>query len=230
LEGFLAWLRQLQFGGLLEMLITVASCLVCITFHEMSHGYAAWLMGDPTARRAGRLTLNPLKHIDFFGLVMLAVAKFGWAKPVPVNMRNFREPKLGMALTALAGPVSNVLLAWIATMLYYGVGTFAVAYDSAILSYIHMFFLYTALLSTGLAVFNLFPIPPLDGSKVLFALLPESWYGKLMRYERYGMILLITLLMGNILDPPLNFLRDGLLQIIDSASRWVVSALLFLFF
>ena len=111
------WLGQLNFDRVWMLLLTVASCLLCITLHECCHGLAAWAMGDPTAKREGRLTLNPLKHIDPFGLVMLIVVRFGWAKPVPVDLRRFRNPRLGMALTALAGPLGNVVLTAVAMTL-----------------------------------------------------------------------------------------------------------------
>ena len=114
MHGFTAWLHQLQFGWLSDMLLIVLASLLCITIHETCHGLAAYRLGDPTAKLAGRLTLNPLRHIDILGLLMMAVARFGWAKPVPVNMNNFKNPKRDMALTALAGPVSNILLAWAA--------------------------------------------------------------------------------------------------------------------
>ena len=108
MEKFQAWVQQLDFTQLWEMLIVVAASLLCITFHETCHGLVAYWMGDPTAKKQGRLSLNPLRHIDIMGLVMMAVCHFGWAKPVPVDMRNFRRPKAGMALTALAGPVSDI--------------------------------------------------------------------------------------------------------------------------
>jgi Zn-dependent protease len=196
----------------------------------MSHGFAAYLLGDPTAKRAGRLSLNPLKHIDIFGLVMLAVAKFGWAKPVPVNMRNFRRPKLGMAVTALAGPLSNVVLAFVSLLFYYVIGIFWLDAGGAVLYWVQLFFLYTAVLSVGLAVFNVIPIPPLDGSKILFALIPARWYAKLMRYERYGMIALVVIAMTGVLDSTLGVLRDGLLGILDVAGRWLISGILYLLF
>ena len=104
-----AWLHQLDFSYLLTLLLSAAAALLCITVHESAHGLIAAALGDPTAKRAGRISLNPFKHVDFLGLVMLAVAHVGWAKPVPVDMRNFKNPKAGMALTALAGPVSNLL-------------------------------------------------------------------------------------------------------------------------
>ena len=108
MEGFLNWVRQLQFGNLFEMLIIALSSLLCITVHETCHGLVAYWLGDNTAKRAGRLTLNPLRHIDIVGLIMMIVARFGWAKPVPVNMKRFKKPKIGMAVTAFAGPASAV--------------------------------------------------------------------------------------------------------------------------
>lgn len=220
LEAIQAWFAQLELDTLWEMLVTVASCVLCITFHETCHGLVAWWLGDDTAKKAGRLTLNPLKHIDIFGLVMLAVAKFGWAKPVPINMNKFKKPKQGMAITALAGPVSNVLLCWVAMMLYSVCAFYTQLYDSGFLYYLELFFLYTVILSAGLAVFNLFPVPPLDGSKVLFAVLPNRWYAKLMRYERYGFILLMVLLLTGVLDAPLTFLRDGLIDLLSPIGLW----------
>lgn len=220
MEEIRAWFAQLQFDRLLVPLITVASCLLCITFHEMCHGLTAYFLGDPTAKRAGRLTLNPLKHIDLMGLVMLATVRFGWARPVPVDMRRFRHPKAGMAITALAGPVSNLFLSAVA-MLAYAVAEFYYQYTAnQILDYVSLFFLYTASLSVGLAVFNLLPVPPLDGSKILFALLPDQYYLWLMRYERYGSVVLVALLLLGILDTPLSFLRGLVLDGLAAVCLW----------
>ena len=210
------WLQQLDFAWLLETAVTVLAALLCITFHETCHGLMALWLGDKTAKNAGRLTLNPLRHTDIPGLIMMAVFKFGWAKPVPVNMRNFKNPKRGMALTALAGPVSNVLLAYIALLFVYGITSFT--NESGIWEHLTLFFFYTAVLSTGLAVFNLLPIPPLDGSKALYAFLPDRWYEFLMRYEKYGMPLLVLLLLTDVLDAPLNFLRGGLMEFLAAAA------------
>ena len=204
-----AWFAQLQWDNLWGILITVSSAVLCITFHETCHGLMALWLGDDTAKRAGRLSLNPLKHIDPIGLVMLAVAKFGWAKPVPVDIRRFRNPKAGMALCALAGPLGNVVLCAVC-MLFYGVVRYY-SYFGSVLHYVELFLWYTIILSAGLAVFNLLPVPPLDGSKILAVLLPPRWYLKLMRYERYGMIVLMVLLMTGILDGPLDTVRDILL-------------------
>lgn len=212
MNGLQAWLAQLELDNLWIMLVTVLSAVLCITFHETCHGLMALALGDDTAKRAGRLSLNPLKHIDIFGLIMLAVAKFGWAKPVPINMRRFRNPKVGMALCALAGPLGNVVLCAVCTVLY-GICHYY-SYLYSWLYYPDLFLWYTIILSAGLAVFNLLPIPPLDGSKILFAIMPNAWYAKLMRYERYGMTILIVLLMTGVLDTPLNTMRDMLLTVL----------------
>lgn len=213
--SFSEWLRQLDLTWLLETAVTALAAVLCITFHETCHGLAAWALGDTTAKKQGRLSLNPLRHIDWFGLLMLAVAKFGWAKPVPIDARNFRHPKRDIALTAMAGPLANVLLALLSLTLCDLCIVLFYDSTSVFISYLILFFYYTAVLSVGLAVFNLFPIPPLDGSKILFSLLPARVYGKILRYERYGFIVLIVVLYTGILDTPLNFLRDGLLELLS---------------
>ena len=201
---------------LMEMLIVVAASLLCITFHETCHGLVAYWMGDPTAKEQGRLSLNPLRHIDIMGLVMMAVCHFGWAKPVPVDMRNFRRPKAGMALTALAGPVSNLLLA----VLFLGIGKVIYLYApySAGMNVFFEWCLFTvAPMSVGMGLFNLIPIPPLDGSKVLAMFLPNSAYGQLMRYERYGILVLLALswlgLGGNFLGNAIYGVYEALFHI-----------------
>lgn len=212
MSGLQAWLAQLELDNLWIMLVTVASAVLCITFHETCHGLMAYALGDDTAKRSGRLSLNPLKHIDIFGLIMLAVAHFGWAKPVPVNMNRFRNPKVGMAVCALAGPLGNVVLCAVC-MVFYGICRYC-SYQTGGLYYIEMFLTYTIILSAGLAVFNLLPVPPLDGSKILFAILPSRWYLKLMQFERYGMVVLMVLLLTGMLDMPLNLMRDMLLTVL----------------
>jgi len=188
-------------------LVTVATAIIpallCITLHELSHGYVAYLLGDNTAKNAGRLTLNPLKHIDIMGLVMMVVFKVGWAKPVPVNLYNFKNPKRGMAVTALAGPISNLLIGVVFLFLYgllYSALADGSSFQKEILDMVEV----TAYLSVGLAVFNIIPIPPLDGSKVLFSALSDDTYYKLMRYEQFGMIALLALVATGVLGKPLN--------------------------
>ena len=187
--------RNLDWSVLTNALISIIPALICITVHELAHGYAAYRLGDTTAKEMGRLTLNPLKHLDIVGILMMILVGFGWAKPVPVNMRRFRKPKVFMAITALAGPLSNIIMAVVVFFIYglvfTGLGGYkATGAGDILLSIVSR----TATLSVALAIFNLIPIPPLDGSKIVFSLLPEQSYYNLMRYERYGMLLLIALI------------------------------------
>ena len=219
MNGFLSWIRQLDFEYLLATLIVAAAAILCITIHETCHGLMALALGDDTAKRNKRLSLNPLRHIDLMGLVMIVLVRFGWAKPVPVDPRRFRRPKVGMMLTAFAGPVSNILLALVARILWYVWFVFVPferKLDTGFLYYIRYFLECVAVISAGLAVFNLFPVPPLDGSKILFAILPDRWYMSLMRYERYGMLVLVALLVSGVLDTSLLFLRSALIDGLDA--------------
>ena len=203
----------LDFGSLWDMLLRLAAVLLCLTVHETCHGLAAYALGDPTARQAHRLSLNPLRHIDWFGLLMMFLAGFGWAKPVPVNPNYFKKPKEGMAITALAGPVSNFLLALVLLLIARGVYLRALVTGQLSETWFS-FLLNTASLSVGLGLFNLVPIPPLDGSKVLAVLLPDRAYGWLMRYERFGMLLLLAVISVGIGSNAL-----------DSAIRWTFTLL-----
>ncbi|MEG1658131.1 MAG: site-2 protease family protein [Oscillibacter sp.] len=184
--------QALDFASMGDAVLRVLAIFLCLTIHETCHGLAAYALGDPTAKELHRLSLNPLRHIDWFGLLMMFTVGFGWAKPVPVDLRYFKKPKQGMAVTALAGPVSNLLLA----ILMIGISKVIYLYApySAMWETVFNFCLYTvAPLSIGLGLFNLLPIPPLDGSKVLAVILPDASYYQLMRYERYGMVLLLIL-------------------------------------
>ena len=189
--------NALDFGTLRDAAVQLLAVLFCLTVHETCHGLAALALGDPTAKRQHRLSLNPLRHIDWFGLLMMLVAGFGWARPVPVNLNYFKKPRQGMALTALAGPASNLLLALlllIPARLIYTYAHYSVFNQTAL-----DFLTSTAALSIGLGLFNLIPIPPLDGSKVLAVLLPERAYRWLMHYERFGIFalwLLVALGVG----------------------------------
>ncbi len=216
MNSFQELLRSLDWTALTDALLRVIGVFLCLTVHETCHGLAAYALGDPTAKRAHRLSLNPLHHIDWFGFAAMLLVGFGWAKPVPVDMRYFRRPKQGMALTALAGPVSNLLLA---VLLLLGARIVYCSYvDTVLCSGALSFLLTTAYMSVGLGLFNLIPISPLDGSKVLFAFLPDSAYDKLMRYEKYGMILLFVLVWlgvgDNILSAAIRRVFAFLLNII----------------
>ena len=216
--------NTLDFGTLRDAAVQLLAVLFCLTVHETCHGLAALALGDPTAKRQHRLSLNPLRHIDWFGLLMMLVAGFGWARPVPVNPNYFKKPRQGMALTALAGPASNLLLALlllIPARLIYTYAHYSVFNQTAL-----DFLTSTAALSIGLGLFNLIPIPPLDGSKVLAVLLPERAYRWLMRYERFGMVLLAVLLLTGVLDTPLSFLRDGLTGALEAIGTWPADLIL----
>ena len=171
--------NHMDWQGMLMFLMSAVACLICLTIHELSHGLIARQLGDPTAKVNGRLTLNPLAHIDWVGLFLLLTVGVGWAKPVPVDMRNFRNPKAGMAATALAGPISNFLLALVCISL----GGFVLRDGMGRVwsAYVLLFLCQLAVLNVGLGVFNLIPIPPLDGSRVVSAFLPDRAYLWLMR-------------------------------------------------
>ncbi len=225
-DSFLAWARQLDFSFLTDTLLILLASLLCITVHEFSHGLTAYWMGDRTAKSQGRLSLNPIRHIDPMGLLLMAIARFGWAKPVPVNMRNFAKPRLGMALTALAGPLSNILFAFVTLLLRGALMLLLAELKNPLwLLTIMDFLAYLVILNCGLAVFNLFPIPPLDGSKVLAAFLPLRLYRLLMKVERYGMIVLAALLLTDLLDTPLFYLRNTLLSFLERGSIYLISLL-----
>ena len=208
--------QALDFSSLADAALRAAAVFLCLTVHETCHGLAALALGDPTAKSMPRLSLNPLRHIDWLGLALMFAAGFGWAKPVPVNPNYFRKPKQGMAITALAGPVSNFLLA----ILFLGIGKVIYLYApySDGMNVLFSWCLYTvAPMSVGMGLFNLIPFPPLDGSKVLAVFLPDGAYEKLMRYERCGILILLALswlgLGGNALGNAIYSVYEALLHI-----------------
>lgn len=219
------FLDNFDLYGLLFLLLRVAAVLICIIVHELSHGLAARLLGDPTAKREGRLSLNPLRHIDPVGFLMMLIAGVGWAKPVPVNMRHFKRPKRDMALTALAGPLSNFLLALGALGLSSLLLPAALRDGGTVYAYIILFACYIAVLSVGLGLFNLIPIPPLDGSRLLFSLLPDRLYYVLMRYERYLMLVVIALAWFGFFAGPLDACMTWVLKGLCAVTRFPVAFL-----
>ena len=198
--------------------------IIGFTVHEFSHALAAHGEGDPTARQMGRLTFNPIKHIDWFGFALLMVVGFGWAKPVQVNPLNLRHGRLGMSWVAVVGPLSNIILAFLLGLLFrldllnpgLNPGSGLSSPESILAFAVSLVILYNLVLG----IFNLIPLPPLDGSKVLGGLLPRALYDPYLQFERYGWLILIGLVLGNlllsrliglnilsdILFPPLSFL------------------------
>ena len=223
-------ISQVDWTGLINLALRVTAVLLCIMVHEVSHGLAAYMLGDPTAKSRHRLSFNPLRHIDPFGALMMVVVGFGWAKPVPIDPRYFKNPKRGMAITALAGPVSNFVLAYLSLVLCYAILPFYAGSGGETALSTLLGFLYSmARLSIGLGIFNLFPFPPLDGSKVLGALLPTDLYYEFLRFERYGMLILMAVLWLGILDVPLNGGLNAMLQLLDSGARWPYDLIVTLF-
>lgn len=203
-----------------DLIYLIPAVLIALTIHEFSHGLFAYFLGDQTAKNQGRLSLNPLKHLDPMGALMLLIAGFGWAKPVPVNPYHFKNRKLGMAVTAFAGPLSNFIMAFIFTL----IAIFMIKHtpSSEMTNNIIMFLQISITLNIGLGIFNLIPFPPLDGSRILGFFLPESVYFKLMEFERYTQIILIALLFTNVLNVPLAFLRKVVLTFMVNASNFII--------
>jgi Zn-dependent protease len=205
-----------------QLLIALPGVLVAMTFHEYAHGWVAWKLGDPTAEQAGRLSPEPWRHIDWWGLLALLLVGFGWAKPVPIDPRYFRRPRRDMALVGLAGPVTNFVMAFLAALLIAlwargGQPTQGLSYE--VLRILEDAFV----LNVAFGVFNLIPIPPLDGSRALGALLPPRLAWWFYRLERWGLVVLLaalflTPLLTGVLDP----LRQWIIQAIYNGAAWIV--------
>lgn len=201
---------------LIGLFASVFVVLCTLPVHEYAHALVATKLGDDTARLKGRLTLSPFAHIDPIGALMILIVGFGYAKPVPVNPRKFKNPRAGMALTALAGPVSNLIMAILfmilaricndvinanGTMLFFDIAT--------------SFLVSAATINVSLAVFNLIPIPPLDGSRIANLFIPSKYYFKIMQYERYIILAVFALIFFGILDVPLAFLTSKVMSLIN---------------
>ncbi|MDD3921330.1 MAG: site-2 protease family protein [Eubacteriales bacterium] len=214
-------------GYLLNLLYSLPAILIALSFHEWAHAFAAYKLGDPTARNLGRMTVNPLHHIDTLGFLMLILVRFGWAKPVPVNMRNFKKPRRDDIIVSLAGITTNFLLAIVSMLVIYVFGVLGGS-NAAIANILYYFLT----INLGLMLFNLIPLPPLDGSHVVESLLirkvgPKPFYW----LSRYGGIILIVLLitgvLTGILSAAMNWIMFGLSSLFDSIFQFPGFAYLF---
>ena len=218
-------MRYFSTDTLIQFLFVVPCVLIALTFHEFAHGYMAYKLGDPTAKNFGRLTLNPLKHLDPIGTICMIFFHFGWAKPVPINSRYFKKPRRDMALTAAAGPIMNFILALCGVLVCRILTKIFVTFpaQSDFVYYIQYaaltLFSYFHMLNLSLGVFNLIPIPPLDGSRIFYIFLPQKWYFGVMKYEKYIQLALLVLLWTGLLSRPLS----AAVSWISGGMQWLVS-------
>ena len=204
---------------ILSLILSIPGLFLALTFHEFAHGYAAYLMGDNTARYSGRLSMNPLHHLDIWGTLCLLFFRFGWAKPVPINPANFRDQRKGIVIVSLAGPMANFILAFVSGILCAIMEKFVPA--SQIAQFFYMVLLYTRVMNVGLMVFNLIPIPPLDGSKILMEFLPYRMRYQMYQIERYSGIVLMALVWTGMLRPVLNTMASWVNFVIDIVTRLI---------
>lgn len=201
--------------------VRAAAVLIIIPFHESAHALVSWMLGDPTAKNAGRLSMNPLRHFDPLGTLCMLLGGVGWARPVGIDPRRFRNPKVGMAVSAAAGPAANFLLGFVCTILYKVVWYASVGQAPQL---VMDFLWYMITMNISLGVFNLIPVPPFDGSRIALLFLPRSLYFRVMRYERYIMAAVLILVLLGVLNTPLNFFVNAVYRAFFGATRFVEAA------
>lgn len=206
-----------------DIIYLAIGVILSMSIHEVAHGLVSYWMGDPTAKLEGRLSLNPFKHIDWAGLVCLLFFGFGWAKPVPIDSRYYKDAKTGIIWTSFAGPVANFLLSFICVFLFYALYKFAPQFIfTAAGNFISSVLSYTGLISTGFGIFNLIPIPPLDGSKVAFSFLPDDKYYKFIEGAPWMNFLFIALIFTGILNSPLGMLRAQMISFFEMVAKMIL--------
>ena len=223
--------------AIINLLLVVPIVLFALSCHEAAHAYAAYKMGDRTAFNLGRMTINPSRHLDLIGTLCMIVFGFGWAKPVPINARNFRNPKKGMAITGIAGPLANFILGVISTFLMYltifiqvKIFSEASSFALSLTNVIADFFWLSALYNFVFMVFNLIPIPPFDGSRFVTAFLPAKWYFKLMQYERYSLfaVLIVSTLLSRVFNVNITaFIAGKIFEIVSYPFELLLLKVLF---
>lgn len=211
----------LGIGVLYDYLVRALAVLIVIPFHEAAHALVSWRLGDPTAKNAGRLSLNPLRHFDPLGTLCMVLGGVGWARPVGINPRRFRNPKVGMAVSAAAGPVSNFLLGFVATIIYKVVWYATLGQAPQL---VMDFLWYMISMNISLGVFNLIPVPPFDGSRIALLFLPQSLYFRVMQYERYIMAAVLILVLLGVLNAPLSFFVNLVYRGFMNATGFVEAA------
>lgn len=206
-----------------DIIYLAIGVILSMSIHEVAHGLVSYWMGDPTAKLEGRLSLNPFKHIDWAGLVCLLFFGFGWAKPVPIDSRYYKDAKTGIIWTSFAGPVANFLLSFICVFLFYALYKFAPQFIfTAAGNFISSVLSYTGLISTGFGIFNLIPIPPLDGSKVVFSFLPDDKYYKFIEGAPWMNFLFIALIFTGVLNSPLGMLRAQMISFFEMVTKMIL--------
>ncbi len=213
-------LDLLRGGESFELIITFFSRLFVIfctmPIHEYAHALIATKLGDNTPKYNGRLTLNPMAHISPLGAIMIFLCGFGYAKPVNVNPRNFKDPKKGMALTAIAGPISNLIMGFVAIFISTAFARIYYNNPTTIFLAIYYFLYFAGVVNVNLAVFNLLPIPPLDGSRILQLLIPAKYYFKFMQYERYVVMVVFILILSGVLSRPLSIISNLVISLFSN--------------
>ena len=215
--------------GIVSFLLSLPCILIALSGHELAHGWMAWKLGDPTARNMGRLTLNPLKHLDPMGTLAMVLFGFGWARPVPINPRYFKNNRRDFALTALAGPLANFIMGFIGLLLAHivavliGVFTPTTNFGASVWQAVFDMTLTFCTINLSLGVFNLIPVPPLDGSRIFLVWLPPKYYFGVMKYERYIQLGLMVLLWFGFVSVPLGYAVKSLYAAMD----WLITRIPF---